>query len=280
MRKLFIRSLLVLLASGSFVAPVYAQNFLKVAGGFSFSKEKKFVQSFAFDLNRTEEVKEKQASHYFLYTNDGFYIIPTVDVNIGETVTASENNIVTQVNFGKKIYDGKLDGKKQYWRLYLEGSPVYNADKDFDERKYYLQVKMIGSSIFKSRNDDKDFFDRVFSININPLLNIGTRNSKTYAANHTYSAAGLNTEFKLRINTIDSAQKISERWTIKLTANGYRLLSEIDALYSKDYYGQLTGSVDYAINAKFGISISYKYGNDNAKYTTANVLEAGFKIKY
>lgn len=257
-----------------------AQNFFKIGGGVTFSKDKKFIQSFTFDLNRTEEAKEKAGGFNFLYTKDAFYIVPTIDVNLGESITSSENNVLGQLIFGKKLLDRKDSLKTNYFKVYFEGSPVYNADKNFLEKKYYTQLKMVFSKIFSGYDLNKRYFPWIMAITINPLLNIGSHRSKTFSTTSTYSASGLNTELKLRLNAKDTAKKVTEIWTFKLAANGYRLYKEVNELYNKDYYGQLFASVDRAINSKISVSLAYKYGNDNPKYTTANVLEAGFKVKY
>jgi len=60
----------------------------------------------------------------------------------------------------------------------------------------------------------------------------------------------------------------------------YYLLSEIKALYAKHYYGQVGPEVDKALTKKLTVSLSYKYGNENPKYSTVNTLQAGVQLKY
>jgi hypothetical protein len=262
-----------------------AQNFIKTDLALSFLGGKKLVQAFDFNLNRTDEAQNNNGGVYFLYTaRTNFYIIPTVDANIGESVSTASNNIITQVTFGKMISVSKKKNglNLSFFKFAAEINPTYNSDKTFAEKLYYAQIKVILNPIF-------DHFDgtpgvslirRELSIAVDPILNIGSHDSKTYNIQQSYSSAGLNTSFILRFNKLDSKGTPYEDWNFKISGNGYRLFSEIDALYAKDYYGQLSASVDKAVTSKCALSTSYKYGNENAKYNTINTLAFGFKYKF
>jgi hypothetical protein len=84
----------------------------------------------------------------------------------------------------------------------------------------------------------------------------------------------------LRLNQLDSKGKSFEEWTFKITANGYRLFSEIEAPYDRDYYGQLTASIDKSINSKISASATFKYGNESAKYESVSAATLSFKYKF
>jgi len=260
-----------------------AQNFIKTDLALSFLGNKKLVQTFDFNLNRTDEVQNNSSGVYFLYTHK-YYIVPTVDANIGESVSAANNNIVTQVTFGKVLGDVKRKSGMDIanTRFSAEISPTYNSDKTFAEKLYYAQFKFIYNPIFDHFGGpaDNPELQREISIAIDPIFNLGTHDSKIYQTEQGYSAAGLNTSFLLRYIDKDKKGAIHDDWVFKVSADGYRLFSEIRALYAKDYYGQLVLSVDKWVTSKISLSLAYKYGNENAKYSSVNTLTFGFKYKY
>ncbi|MES2109818.1 MAG: hypothetical protein V4577_13755 [Bacteroidota bacterium] len=263
----------------------YGQNYVKTDLGVSFLSGKKFIQSFDFNLNRTDEVQNNNGGIYFLYTTTThYYIIPTVDANIGESVSAANNNIVTQIAFGKAFKSSRHSAGSSVseFKSSLEISPSYNADKTFAEKLYYVQLKLTLNPISSEFTGEgsKYFAKQVFSVAIDPVLNLGTHDSQTYATQKAYSAGGLNTALSLRLNKLDSKDAPYTDWSFKLSGDGYRLFSEIPALYAKDYYGQLAASIDKAVNSKIALSLAYKYGNENAKYSDVHSLTLGFKYKY
>ncbi|MFC0514630.1 hypothetical protein ACFFGT_10475 [Mucilaginibacter angelicae] len=263
----------------------YGQNYVKTDLGVSFLSGKKFIQSFDFNLNRTNEVQNNNGGIYFLYTaTTHYYIIPTVDASIGESVSAANNNIVTQIVFGKVFKSTRhRDGSSvSEFKSSLEISPTYNADKTFAEKLYYVQLKLTINPITSTftGKGSKYFAKQVFSFAIDPVLNLGTHDSQTYKMEKAYSAGGFNTSLSLRLNKLDNKDAPYTDWSFKLSGDGYRLFSEIPALYAKDYYGQLAASVDKAVNSKISLSLAYKYGNENAKYSDVHSLTLGFKYKY
>jgi hypothetical protein len=261
---------------------VHGQNYVKTDLAFSFLGSKKLVQTFDFNLNRTDEVTNKDGGINFFYSPvTNYYITPTVSANIGESITTANNNIVAQVAFGKDIAINKEKGKS-FFRISAEISPTYNSDKTFTEKLYYAQIRLILNPIWDKFTGTaaSSLLRREFSIAVNPVVNIGSHDSKTYGVRAAYNTAGLNTSFILRYNSLDKKGAVYEDWVFKLTGNGYRLFSEIKALYAKDYYGQLTASIDKALNSKCALSAGYKYGNESAKYDNVNGLTFGFKYKY
>lgn len=126
--------ILVFIALNSMSQRVSAQDFIRVGTGFSFLGSEDFVQSLTFDLNRTEAKKEK-GGIYFLFTPDNFYIKPVVDVNIGESVSTSQNNVKFTTRFGKNIF---YSSRSTYFFVNVE--PTYNTNKEFNEELYYLNL--------------------------------------------------------------------------------------------------------------------------------------------
>jgi hypothetical protein len=100
------------------------------------------VQTFDFDLNRSEEAKEKEGGIFFYYGNNNLYLLPTISVNIGHAATAANNNIITQLTLGKALRFTKDKAKTEFLKIAIEVSPTYNTDKDFKEKLYYGQVKI------------------------------------------------------------------------------------------------------------------------------------------
>jgi hypothetical protein len=260
-----------------------AQNFIKTDLAFSFDDSKKLVQTFDFNLNRTDEVQNKNGGVYFLYTPARFYIIPTVDANIGQSVSTANNNVVTQIDFGKVLGNWKCKNGNdlRFFRLAAQISPVYNSDKTFTEKLYYGQAKLLMNWVWDGFGGtaEKSQIDREISIAVDPVLNAGIHDSKNFGVNEGYSALGLNTSLTWSFFKFNGDMQYAD-WAIKFSGDYYDLSSEIKALYNKNYYGQVSGEVDKSITPKIALSLAYKYGNENATYSTVNTLQLGFKYKY
>ena len=117
-----------------------SQDMFRIGVGLSLKDSTAFVNTFSFDFNRTESVKEKSGKS-LLYDSTGIYLTPSVDVNLGEGTKTSENNVLAQISLGK-AYLGKLKNeglKQRQFNKAIEFSPSFNADKSFEEILYYGQ---------------------------------------------------------------------------------------------------------------------------------------------
>jgi hypothetical protein len=97
--------------------------------------------SLTLDLNRIPGSTEKAGGYFFVNevigkSQWGWYVKPTIDVNIGSGTTTAPNNISVGVPVGV-AYDFK---KPKVLSLYIEGSPDFVADKTFDNYLLYFTI--------------------------------------------------------------------------------------------------------------------------------------------
>ena len=164
---------------------VFGQDFIRIGAAHDFQKSK-IVQTFSFDFNRTEKIDEKKG-RFLIFDINNFYILPTSDVNIGDGVTSSENNILFQINIGKAYYGEKWKSKDNLstsvWNRAIELNPSYNSDKLFNEKLAYGQLKYLLNFITQKFTvaSDITYLKTVHSIAMGLYSNLGYRHSKTYA---------------------------------------------------------------------------------------------------
>lgn len=194
--------------------PAFAQkDFIRIGVGSDFRKSK-FIQSISIDLNRTEKVDEK-ASRFILFNSKGIYLMPNVDVNIGDGITASENNIAAQLYIGKQFFgqpnkktlnDNKITNISLF-NYAIELNPTANSDKDFEQRLYYGQLKLLLNPIaakYIEINDSTFLYKRGISWSFGPYANLGYRRSRIDSNgeisfdSEPYLTSGIINEFKVR----------------------------------------------------------------------------------
>jgi hypothetical protein len=95
--------------------------------------------AFNIDLNRIPGSTEKVGGTFFLNTTKntskwGWYIKPSIDVNIGTGTTTAANNINVGIPVGL-AYDGI-----PFSEFFIEGSPELVADKTFDNYLIYYSI--------------------------------------------------------------------------------------------------------------------------------------------
>lgn len=259
---------------------IYSQDFIRIGLAHDF-QENKIVQTFSFDLNRTEKIDEK-AGKFLLYNKKNFYILPSSDINIGEGVTSSENNVLFQINIGKKFLGKLLKSKDNLrtsaWNKAIEFNPSYNSDKLFQEKLSYGQLKLLLNFISQKHSDktDSTYIKSVHSIALGGFSNLGYRYSKINKTDDLYSTAGILFDYKTRL--LDSEN--IENWIFKITGNYYYIISDVQQLTSDNFAGLIKSSVDKYVYKNIFVGLVYKYGNDNPNYNYIQTLELSVKLKY
>jgi hypothetical protein len=290
--RLFILAAVLISSCGT----TWAQDFIRLGVSHDF-RQQKLVQTFSFDFNRTEAVKEK-VDKTLLRTKSNFYLTPTSDVNLGDGVTSSENNVLVQLNTGWAFYGKKHKSQDSTWTGVInrafEINPSYNADKLFNEKLYYGQIDYL-FNLFAQRviitpatgsNSNTPYPDTfvktVHSLSLGPVATLGGRHSTIYD-DALYSTAGVLLGYKTRLLDSDNNSK----WIFKATGTYYYLLSENRELTTDKYAGILKTSIDRLIlsgpstlPAKVLIGIAYKYGNDNPKYTYVHTFDLSLKLNF
>lgn len=272
--------LLIFLMLVIWVPASYSQDFIRIGATHDFQKGK-VVQTFSFDFNRTEKIDEKKG-RFLLFDRNNFYLLPTFDVNLGEGVTSSENNVLSQINFGKAFY-GDLKKNKNglttsVWNKSIELNPSYNSDNNFKERLVFGQLKFLLNYVSQTftGNFDDAYIKFVHSFSSGIFYNNGHRYSKNYAKGDYYSTIGLILDYKTRI--LD--KKNEENWIFKASGNYYNIVSEVDELTSDNFAGSLKLSIDKRIWKILYLSATYKYGTDNPNYKTVHTFELAGKVKF
>lgn len=272
--------LFIILSLAIFSTKCYSQDFIRLGMAHDFQKNK-VVQTFSFDFNRTENIKEK-SGRFLLFDQHNFYILPTSDVNIGDGVTSCENNLLFQANIGKAFYGDLKKSKNKLtsnqWNKAIELNPSYNSDKLFSEKLAFGQAKFLLNfvSSWHNRATEPIFIKKVHSLSTGFFSNIGYRYSKTYNASNLYSTIGWLLDYKTRILN----SKNDEKWIFKLSGNYYYIASDVKEL-TTDYFGGIikTSLNRLALNNIY-VGLSHQYGNDNPNYNYLHTLEFSLKIKY
>lgn len=256
-----------------------SQDFIRIGLANDFRKDK-LVQTFTFDFNRTEKTEEKEDRN--LFKSSRYYVLPTCDINIGDGVTASENNILFQGVFGKlrpKHMWKSKDGLTNYFfQSAWELNPTYNADKLFDEKLYYGQLKYLLNFIptYYSNPADSIHVRKVNSVYGGVFVNAGIRDSKIFDDKKLYTTTGFSVEAKSRIINAD----LDEVLVLKLSGDYYYIISDIDSITTDQFAGILKASATKRLFDEFYVGLDYKYGNDNPKYSYVNTLDLSIKYNY
>lgn len=259
---------------------IFGQDFIRIGAAHDFHKNK-VVQTFSFDFNRTEKVEEKKG-RFLLFDKNDFYILPTSDVNLGDGVTSSENNILFQLVMGKAFYGTTWNSKDNLttnvWNKAIEINPSYNSDKLFSEKLSYVQLKFLLNFISARHNGPIEpiYVKTEHSIATGLFTNLGYRYSKTYNTDNLYSTFGFLLDYKIRLLN----SKNEENWVLKVTGNYYYIASDVSQLTSDNFGGIIKSSIDRLVFKNTYFGLSHKYGNDNPNYKYVHTLELSAKIKY
>jgi hypothetical protein len=272
--------LLFLSFSAIMTSEAFGQDFIRIGVAHDFQKNK-VIQTFSFDFNRTEKIDEKKG-RFLLFDHNNFYILPTSDVNLGDGVSSSENNILFQINMGKACYGKKWKSKDNLrtsaWNKAIEFNPSYNSDKLFQEKLVFGQLKLLINLISQKHKDttESTFIQSAHSIALGGFSNLGYRNSKTNEIDALYSTVGFLLDYKTRILNF----KNEETWIFKITGNCYYIVSDVHQLTNDNFAGLIKSSIDRQVFKNTYVGLSHKYGNDNPNYKYIHTLELSAKIKY
>jgi hypothetical protein len=269
---------LLILSSTTFNG--FGQDFIRIGAAHVFQNNK-IVQTFSFDFNRTERIDEKKGRFLFVDRNN-FYVLPTTDINLGDGIKSSENNVSLQLNMGKAFYGDKIKStdrlRTSVWNKAIEFNPSYSSDKLFQEKLAYGQVKFLINLISQKHIETTEdvFIGSVHSIAMGIVTNLGYRYSKTYETEAFYSTAGVLFEYMTRILNKNN----QDIWIFRITGNYYSILSDVDQITTDSYAGLIKSSIDRLVFKNTFVSISHTYGNDNPGYNYVHTLELSARIKY
>lgn len=279
-------TLLLLATSTIFTNKILGQDLIRVSTGAAYDFRKNRVsENFSLDFNRTEKIDEQDGVFLFISRKKDYYIRPTLDVNIGDGVTASENNVLFQLNMGKSFVDTTLCTKnslrKSGWNKKIELNPSFNSDKIFQEKSVFGQVRL-STNLISSKYTDQTMCTRIkseHSLVLGGVSNLGYRYSKLYHIDAFYSTAGVQFDYQSRI--LDSNEKdVWDAWIFGVAGSYYYIISDIPELTSDNFAGLIKASIDRYIRKNIYVGLSYKYGNDNPEYSYVHTLALSAKITY
>ena len=271
--------------------PIYALFLLaiSIAGYsqdriFSLGYGKTFVTndsstlSITFDLNRIPGQTEKSGGYYFI--NDvigskgwGYYLKPTMDINIGSLISSSPNNISAGLPLGL-VYDFK-ETKIGIFSFYIDGSPEMVADKAFKNSLYYFSVN---SYIKYELKNDK--------ILLNILTGVSNANGKRDQYDiktDNYGRFTIPVYLKLTCwNAIAHEGKPNAMpfkrisWTNSLKFNS--VYADDNKINKDKNYTFYNSKFDFYFTPNFGLNITYFNGNEEPLFKRNNSISFGLTL--
>ena len=142
MKKFLLFSFTVLIVS--FVTALGQDKLFSIGYGKTFVTNDSSTFSFTLDFNRIPGKPETSGGYIvndaIKNTQWGYYIKPSMDINIGSSISSAPNNISIALP-GGLVYDfpqlGKTGG---IISLYLEGAPEFISDRSFNNMLYYFSI--------------------------------------------------------------------------------------------------------------------------------------------
>lgn len=265
---------------------------------FSYGQEKIFSLGYAktfvnedssslnltFDLNRIPGQTEKAGGIYFL--NEiigtegwGYYIKPTMDINIGSSVTSAPNNISIGLPIGF-AYDFKKSNIGIFsW--YFDGSPELVADKSFTNNLYYLSV----NSFLKYELLNKSI---LFNMILGASNANGVRSQIKLDGEKSDSYGRITFPLVLKLLTwnastkkiVNGAQKGKDykRFSWLCTYKFNHVYSDNLTINKKKDYSFFNSKIDFYFTPNFGINLTYFNGNEEPIFKRNNSIMLGLTL--
>jgi len=266
-------------------AIVYGQERIFSLGyGKTFVTDDSSTINITFDLNRIPGQSEKAGGYYFLneiFNNSrwGYYIKPTMDVNIGSGVTSAPNNISVGLPIGV-VYDFKKNNLGIFsW--YIDGSPELVADKAFTNNLYYFSLNTYLKYEFLDKNILLNIIAGVSNAN-------GVRNQIFPKGNETDKYGRLTIPLYLKFvawnastkRTVNGVQKGKDfkriSWTNSLKFN--HIYSDNKTVNKETDYTFFNSKLDFYITPNLGINVTYFNGNEEPIFKRNNSITFGLTL--
>jgi len=246
---------------------------------FSIGYGKTFISgdsstfSFSLDLNRIPG-KSETAGGYFINevigkSQWGYYVKPSMDINIGSSISSAPNNISVAIPIGL-VYDApKFNNNEGILSLYIEGAPEAISDKSFKNFLYYFSFG--------------PFIKYEFNMS-NLLLDLQTGISNAYGVrnqnkirNDNYGRITIPLYFKFTCwNAKD--KKVYRRIQIVNTLKYNLIYSDDFTLFNDKKYFFNNTKFDFYITSYFGLNISYNFGNEEPLFKKNNSISFGLTL--
>lgn len=269
------------------IGSCWGQDFIRA--GISFTPDSSNVLgTFSFDLNRSKSSPENTGKH-FLYKKH-WYILPSIDMNLGRDVSSSNNNVLTSI---RSAYMLKPGGEK---KIGFELAPTFHADKNFYEQLFYFNPKIYYNQVctkfdnYRITGGIDRYLKREFILGFGASSNLGIRYSRienstgTSNVDNNYVTLGGFLESSLRFKKAksngDGTDTVIKTWTISITASGFGVITDRTTIDAPDFVHYIKVSIDRQLVENIDLSLSYRHGTDNPFYKQVHVLDLGLKVGF
>jgi hypothetical protein len=237
-----------------------------------------------FDLNRIPAQSERAGGYFFVnevikQSKWGYYVKPTMDVNIGSSITSAPNNISVGLPVGL-VYDfNKTSIGTFSW--YIDGSPELVADKSFTNNLYYFSLNSYFKYEFLS--------DRVLLNVITGISNAnGIRNQTNTPENQNDQYGRITIPIYLKLVTWNASNKRTvngvERgkdfkrihWTNSVKLN--HIYSDNETINTESNYAFFNSKLDFYLTPNLAINITYFNGNEEPIFKRNNSITFGLTL--
>lgn len=277
------KSLLVIISVLTCSYSYGQEKILSIGYAKTFVSNDSTALNISFDLNRIPGQKEKAGGYYFvnevLKGKWGYYVKPSLDVNIGSSVSSAPNNISVGLPVGI-VYDFTKT-KLGIFSWYLEGSPELVADKDLTNNLYYF-----------SQNTYLKYELLSDKILLNILLGITNANGlRTHTINDEYQSDSYgrltfpiyskvlfwNASNKRTVNGIQKGKDFKRiHWTNTLKLNHVYKDSEI--INAETNYTFFSSKIDFYFIPNLALNVTYNNGNQEPVFKRNNSLSFGLTL--
>lgn len=270
------KDLLVIIVLLTSISVANAQErILSLGGGVTFVTKDSSTFNISLDLNRIPGQTEKAGGYYFLNdvirdtTRWGYYIKPTMDVNIGSGVTSAPNNISVGLPIGIS-YDF-AQTKIGIFSWYLDGSPEMVADREFKNNLYYFSVNSYFkySIVAKGESFFMDILSGLSNAN-------GVRNQMKIKTTDYYGRITVPIYLKLvawKATTKKGKDFKRINWTTSFKFN--HLYADNKTVNLSNNYVYLNSKFDFYIIKNLGINVTYNYGKEEPVFKQIHSITAG-----
>lgn len=269
-----------------FSSVVYGQErIFSIGYGKTFVTSDSSTVNITFDLNRIPGQTEKAGGSYFVNkviggSRWGFYIKPTMDVNIGSAVTSAPNNISTGLPIGL-VYDFK-GTSMGIFSWYLDGSPELVADKSFTNNLYYFSMNTYIKYEYLDNNVLLDIILGISKAN-------GVRNQILSKGDETDNYSRLTIPAYLKLVAWNASTKRTTKNGVQ-TGKDFKRINwtnsvKFNHIYSDNWivnkepnYTFFSSKLDFYLTPNLAINITYFNGNEEPIFKRNNAISFGFTL--
>lgn len=272
------RGLLISVILFTLVSVHAQERIFSLGGGATFVTKDSSTFNVTVDLNRVPGQTEKAGGYYFLneVINDtskwGYYIKPTMDINIGSGVTSAPNNISIGLPIGVAYDIPKT--KIGLFSWYFEGSPEMVADREFKNNLYYFSVNSYIKYSIVARGESLtlDIIPGISNAN-------GVRNQMKIKTTDYYGRITIPVYLKLvawKATTKKGKDYKRISWTTSFKFN--HVYADNKTVNKSNNYIFLNSKFDFYIIKNLGINVTYNYGQEEPVFKQNHAVTAGITL--